>query len=154
MRRRRPAIERFMEKVVKRIDKPFMLCWIWTGAKWPKGYGQFRVNGKLVRAHRWSYEYFIGPVPTGMELDHFKCHNPSCVNPYHLRPATTLENIRNGLTHNAVKTHCKRGHEFTPKNTRIIRQDGYAKRICRTCSREWERNYRPSHRAKLRETSI
>lgn len=44
--------------------------------------------------------------------------------------------------HNASKTHCKRGHEFTPENT-------YAKggkyRECRTCSRESKRMYELTH---------
>jgi hypothetical protein len=142
MRPKQP-IDRFMEKVVKRIDKPFMLCWIWTGYKNHKGYGQFRDPGHPVIAHRWSYEHFIGPIPEGMQLDHFKCHNPSCVNPYHVRPATALENIRNALTHNSVKTHCKRGHEFTPENTRILKGN---RRMCRTCSREWEGNNRYKYR--------
>ena len=31
----------------------------------------------------------------------------------------------------AVKTHCKRGHEFTPKNTRTVR----GARWCRECGR-------------------
>ena len=34
-------------------------------------------------------------------------------------------------TQNARKTHCKRGHAFTPENTRIYNGD----RLCRACSR-------------------
>lgn len=34
-------------------------------------------------------------------------------------------------------THCKRGHEFTPENTRIDSRGG---QVCRTCKRLWWRN--------------
>lgn len=36
------------------------------------------------------------------------------------------------------RTHCIRGHEFTPKNTRIYRGERY----CRTCARERARQKR------------
>jgi hypothetical protein len=39
-------------------------CWVWLGWK-SNGYGRFHVNGKDVRAHRWSYERFVGPIPEG-----------------------------------------------------------------------------------------
>ena len=40
-------------------------------AKVKRGYGQFN-NGtrKPVRAHKWSYNLFVGEVPHGLELDH------------------------------------------------------------------------------------
>jgi late competence protein required for DNA uptake (superfamily II DNA/RNA helicase) len=39
--------------------------------------------------------------------------------------------IMNRGRHNRDKTHCKRGHEFTPENT-ISRSNG--SRACRTCN--------------------
>lgn len=70
-------------------------CWNWTAYKLESGYGRFRLagrNGKLVLAHRFSHELHSGkPIPDGMEIDH-KCHNPSCVNPDHLRVATRSQN--------------------------------------------------------------
>jgi hypothetical protein len=36
---------------------------------------------------------------------------------------------------NTAKTHCLRGHEFTPENTRLYR----GKRNCRTCGRMYRR---------------
>lgn len=69
-------------------------CWIWTAAKSELGYGIIRVAGKNVPAHRFVYELHRGKIPSGLHIDHI-CHNPSCVNPSHLRPATDKENGEN-----------------------------------------------------------
>ena len=42
-------------------------------------------------AHRFAYQYMIGPIPDGLELDHL-CRNRPCVNPYHLEPVTRAVN--------------------------------------------------------------
>ena len=75
-------------------------CWVWKGSvfKKPTGsYGQIRTGHagerKLVRAHRFSYEAFVGPIPEGLSLDHL-CRNTLCVNPSHLEPVTHAENMR------------------------------------------------------------
>lgn len=41
------------------------------------------------------------------------------------------------MNHNARKTHCKRGHEFTPENTYI--NPSNKSRNCRTCDRLTDR---------------
>lgn len=38
----------------------------------------------------------------------------------------------NYVAHNARKTHCPRGHAYSPKNTYVYRN----RRNCRTCTRE------------------
>lgn len=87
---RKTAEERFLEKII--ID-PISGCWIWTGAKHPKGYGIFYDGEKRVYAHRYSHENFKKkPIPSNKELHH-ECNNRSCVNPDHLTEVTHRENM-------------------------------------------------------------
>lgn len=124
--------ERFWPKVL-----PTGFCWYWAGGKTKLGYGVFRWNGRSGCAHRWAYESLVGPIPEGLDLDHL-CRNPSCVNPDHLEPVTTGENIRRGIgwwTVSALqrdKTHCPKGHLYSEANTRVYR----GRRHCRACGRE------------------
>lgn len=88
----RDPYERFMGKVQVNDDG----CWLWTGKLNNSGYGSFGVGarGTGVRgAHRWSYEYHVGPIPKGLQIDHL-CRVRNCVNPGHLEPVTAAENNR------------------------------------------------------------
>jgi hypothetical protein len=108
-------------------------CWLWTGNIMKSGYGTVAIKGKRMQAHRVSYEAFVGPIPTMMVLDHL-CRNRPCVNPLHLDVCTIGENVMRGDTigaRNAAKTHCIRGHEFTPENTINLTRGG---RVCKVCS--------------------
>jgi HNH endonuclease len=127
-------------------------CWPWIGALNNKGYGNFmmKVGGRWTtrRAHRIAYELCVGPIPPGLEIDHVRargCSRRDCVNPAHLEPVTHAENARRGepSRHNARKTHCKHGHEFTPENT--YRRGG--RRYCRACSANNLRAFRRRSKA-------
>lgn len=100
-------------------------CWVWTGTKLPRGYGQFSditVRRSPMLAYRYAYLKFIGSIPGGMEVLH-KCDNPSCVNPEHLFCGSQSDNLRDAALKkrhwNSAKETCKRGHLFTDRNTRI-----------------------------------
>jgi hypothetical protein len=120
------------------------VCWEWTAGKNVDGYGKFNLAGDeatCVLAHRWLYEHRVGPVPEGMELDHL-CRNRACVNPDHLEPVAHVENVLRGVSQwalNAAKTHCVKGHPYTPENTARQANGG---RRCRTCQREWSRAHK------------
>ena len=120
------VIERFYSKVNFNDESN---CWEWTGGKFSNGYGFFKVNKKMLRAHRFSYEYFKGTLQTDQHIHH-TCKNKICVNPDHLQQLLPKEHSYNSSFHNALKTHCKYGHEFTGENTRI-KING--KRGCKTC---------------------
>jgi hypothetical protein len=91
-RKPRPAIERFLDVV---HPEPNTGCYLWGGRLFPRGYGQFSVNGKSVSAHRWYYEYLNGSVPEGFELDHI-CRIRCCANPEHLKVVNHRENVHRG----------------------------------------------------------
>lgn len=112
-------------------------CWRWLGWVPDEGYPNFSVDGRTVSAYRWAYEHFIGPVPDGLELDHFACDRgrQGCVNPYHCRPATRQENQARVPHRNSIKTHCPQGHPYDEANTRHTPSGG---RICRACHRASE----------------
>ncbi len=116
-------------------------CWEWTASVRRDGYGQFRLDGRVVSAHRVSYGLFVGPIPEGLTLDHL-CRNRLCVRPDHLEPVTLCENILRGESlpaQNARKTQCPQGHAYDEANTRIGR---HGWRVCRTCHRDRERERR------------
>lgn len=103
-------------------------CWPWRASLNMHGYGQFTIDGCVVMAHRIAYRLVVGPIPTGMDLDHL-CRVRQCVNPAHLDPVTRAVNLQRSPLTNAGRTHCPRGHEYTPDNT--YRANG--RRYCRTC---------------------
>jgi hypothetical protein len=119
------AIERFWARVLIGDG-----CWLWNGPKNSKGYIQFAsASGTL--AHRFAYEYFNGPIPHGMTIDHL-CRNRGCVNPDHLEAVSNRDNVLRGIGQTAInarKTHCKRGHAFTADNIRHYR----GRRVCLNC---------------------
>lgn len=95
-----PALARFQDKV--RVDEETG-CWEWRGARktarqyGSQPYGNFKANGRVRSAHRFIYETLVGPVPSGLELDH-QCRNRLCCNPDHLEPVTHGENMRRGAS--------------------------------------------------------
>jgi hypothetical protein len=69
------AEQRFWTRVQKTES-----CWLWTGGDDHSGYGHFYFLGRNRKAHRVSYEMFVGPIPDGLQVDHL-CRNRACVNP-------------------------------------------------------------------------
>ena len=127
----------------KRVEKSDD-CWTWSGARQaPDSYGRIKVEGRLLLAHRVSYELHYGPIPDGMQICH-TCDNPPCVRPNHLFAGTRSENMldasRKGRLHRAWKDECVRGHDLTASSAR--RKGGGCVECQRHRNREWMRRYR------------
>ena len=57
------------------------------------GYGEFSLNDKLIKAHRFSYQLFHNRlIKDKMVIMHI-CDNRKCVNPHHLSEGTQQDNI-------------------------------------------------------------
>jgi hypothetical protein len=67
-------------------------CRIWLNRLNPKGYGEFKLNGRKVKAHRVAYALYYGKEP-GELLGH-SCENRDCCNPLHLENETIAESNR------------------------------------------------------------
>lgn len=157
-RARRDPIDRFREKFT---EDPQTGCWRWIAYIKSNGYAYFGLSREEgnVYAHRWAYEYFVGPIPEGMDLDHL-CRTRDCVNPAHLEPVPRRTNLLRGKTTPAVnvaKTRCPQGHEYSPENTYV---DSTGARHCKACRlersrsdrmREYQRRYRLEHPDQGRE---
>jgi len=115
---------------VEKSDK----CWLWTGAINSDGYGAVTINNRQWRAHRLSWFIANGPIPEGKAICH-RCDVRHCVNPDHLFPGSWGDNNVDAINKrrhpHKAKTHCIRGHEFTPENTRISE----GTRHCKECHR-------------------
>ena len=150
MRTITPAVDRFWAKV-KRGDPTE--CWPWQAGVSSTGYGQFHPSKhEQGTAHAFSYRLAHGDVPDGMVIDH-ECHNRDlacpggstcvhrlCVNPHHLTTRSNQSNLEAGPRFNGKKTHCPRGHEYTPENTRLQVRPHTTSRKCIACQRDRDAN--------------
>ena len=117
-----------MKRFESHIDKQEDGCWLWTASKGDSGYGRFGIrSGMILRAHRFSYELYIGKIPKHLQLDHL-CRVRHCVNPSHLEPVTMKENCGRGYW--ASRKECSKGHPYTAKNTYYGKAGN---RACRAC---------------------
>ena len=101
------------------------------GTRFIQKYGTITIHGKQYRAHRSSYQEFVGSIPPGLFVRHL-CNIRLCINPVHLALGTNSDNMRDAVqagTHKQTrKTQCPLGH---PYDTRRYQGD----RRCRMCRR-------------------
>ena len=119
-------------------------CWVYAGRLNDDGYAIYphRVNGSVFneRLHRVTFEKYIGKIPNGLVIDHL-CRVRCCINPIHLEPVTSRENIIRGHSsrNEKLRNCCFQGHEYTSQNTTIrkrLKPSGNTinERVCRKCA--------------------
>ena len=144
MPKRASMDERWREKVD--VGEPDA-CWLWKASLDADGYGRFQEptpdGQRHIRAHRWTYEHFVGPVPIELVVMHV-CDVRACVNPAHLRLGTSLENNDDKVgkgrqaklwgtpLNRARQSHCKRGHPLSGANLWTNPKTGH--RRCKRCA--------------------
>lgn len=128
----------FIEERISRVTESG--CWIWTGFVHKSGYALGHPEKKTVRIHRWLFIKERGDIGD-LVLDHL-CRVRCCVNPDHLEPVTTRENIRRGVgptARNARKIFCPRGHLLTGVSIHRTRGAGRYCLVCKNAARTMRR---------------
>jgi hypothetical protein len=116
--------------VVVRFERKFEKtdgCWLWTGHLNRGGYGEIRIKGRAVSAHRFAWQLVHGPIPIGMLVMH-RCDNPTCVRPDHLALGTDADNMRDRDAKGRGKVWPK-GKRHTPEAREKMRASKRAKKI-------------------------
>ena len=128
-------------------------CHVWQGAKNSHGYGIVWSGevGASVLVHRLRYEMEVGPIPRGLDLDHFACDSGAlgCCNPTHVRPVSRRENTLRSNSISAqsiVRSHCRKGHPYPEK---VLSSGAVGVRRCRECVREFFVGFRARNKARL-----
>jgi hypothetical protein len=101
-------------RLERRVEVRESGCWEWTGHVQTNGYGQMQVEEAKIAVHRLAWMLFRGPIPIDTDVHH-RCENRRCVNPDHLELVDHYDHKRE----HHRKTHCKRGHPFTPENSYV-----------------------------------
>lgn len=96
-------------------------------------------HGKRKRTHRLVCEAFNGPSPVGKPLALHSNGNPLDNRAENLRWGSHRDNALDRKLHGSCwesrKTHCPRGHEYNPQNTKVVG----GSRTCVVCTRDTKR---------------
>ena len=83
-------------------------CLVWTGPVNKDGYGLFSLDGKYELAHRVSWQWVHGPIPTEVCVLH-ECDNPPCVLATHLFTGSQQDNVADKVAKNRQAKHERNG---------------------------------------------
>lgn len=96
-----PVSERFWDKVNKTDS-----CWLWKGARDPRGYGRVRVNGRVRQAHVVAWELTNEIIPLGLYACHH-CDAPPYVRPDHLFLGSQTDNMQDASRKGRLACHVR-----------------------------------------------
>jgi len=152
MGRRRQSI---LEKLInnRHIDDKTG-CWNWTGYTL-NGYGRTSLflhgKWKTCSVHRLSAVNFLSFDNDSKLFVMHRCDNRKCFNPDHLMIGDNFDNMKDAslkgrlnpfgsVARNKGKTHCPKGHEYSPENTYIYEGQRHCKQCHYIASRKWRLN--------------
>lgn len=99
-----------------------------------------------VRTHQLVMESFVGPCPIGEEVRHLngvQTDNRTSNLSYGTHSDNMKDKISHGTNHQVNKTHCPQGHPYDEENTA---REAWG-RICKTCRRRRQAEYRRRRQA-------
>lgn len=102
-------------------------CWDWLASK-RNGYGVIGSGQahRVIYAHRYSWEFWIGPIPSDGPGHHgwciiHTCDNRACVNPAHMRLGSQHDNVRDMIDKGRHGLASKSGWRLKADQVREIR---------------------------------
>jgi hypothetical protein len=99
--------------------------------------------------HRLVLLAFVGPATDSYEALHAngdRADNRIANLSWGTHSNNQFDQVAHGTHPQASKTHCPQGHPYNDENTYHVPGRG-AHRTCRTCRREYQRNYKPRKKA-------
>jgi hypothetical protein len=103
-----------------RVTSDAGACWLWRGQVGTSGYGQLKMGGKMVSAHRLAVELTAGPIPDGLVVQH-RCDVKRCVNPNHLIVGTQADNMRDAAIRGLMSRPRVGRQHLSPDAVAVIR---------------------------------
>lgn len=115
--------QRIVSAFWAKVRKADGACWLWAGATYRWGYGQFSYPGwaGTKYAHRLSWQVAHGrPVPAGFSVLH-QCDTPGCVNPEHFFLGTQADNMKDAARKGRLHAPRPSARKFSDQQVAAMR---------------------------------